>query len=474
MGNTIVVNENQLIEFKSQLQILFFRLKTNGVVEEEIKTHIYTFYGFYLTDSTIRPKVVTSLTGALNGSIKEEHKQDLINKIRDLYTSEGLVEEDISRRMKYLNDFFYTALDVKHASTNSIDNTSIDMYSTPNGTIVLKSAMVHSSSFEESAEEAYVRQQDEKRKNTIKAKVVAIEAADYLMRSGTRGMKTPDVFKTPSKTPDIFKTPSKSPSLEREKTPTSSHSNGGKTTSLPIIITPEQQQQKTTPSSAIDKLKKAVSSDAMAIMRVAKSERRYSTGDLLSELSPLRKPSNSTYNCAICGAIFTSQPDLYAHINTANTHIDSIETNLRKYFEFCDPYFPNKFDEDLPYKFLITRRKLFNETREAYKADFYLHMSMNILEVALILIGKEKKLTCSLYFDNSKLNGILHRLHGIMRNSKAHQEALSSYVIDRLNQDKKTGIILFIPSEKDSKDVGNVVIREVPVDLVSAGMKQSA
>lgn len=457
MGNTIVVSENQLIEFKQQLQILYFRLKTNGFTEEDIKTHMYAFYGFYVSDtSTMRPKIVRSLTGALNGCIKIEHREDLSCKIHDLYSSEGLLEEEIAIRMNHLTEFFATASDDKRSSSKSMD--SGDIYSSPNGAMIRKSSLVRSSSYEESAEEAYVRQQDEKRTNTLKAKVVAVEAADYLMRSGSgaRGARAPDIYKSPSKSPSV---------LEREKTPNSN----GKTT-LPVIVTPEQCKSA---SSAIDKLKKAVSSDTMAMMRAsANAERRYSTGDLLSDLSPLRKAADGSHCCILCGAVFPSHNDLCSHVTTANAHIDTVEASIRKHFDFCDPYVPNKSDEDLPYKFLITRRKLFNESREAYKADFYLHMSMNILEVALLLIGKEKKFTCSLYFDNSKLNGILHKLYGIMRNSKAHQEALSSYVIDRLGQDRKSGMIQFVPNAKDSKDVGSVVLKDIPIDLVSAGWKQ--
>jgi hypothetical protein len=152
--------------------------------------------------------------------------------------------------------------------------------------------------------------------------------------------------------------------------------------------------------------------------------------------------------------------------------MESIEIYLKSLFEFTENTSPVKVrSEDSTeesFKFMISRRKLFNETREAYKADFYLHMSQNCVEVVLQLIGKDKRVSVSVYFDNSKLNAILHRHHGIMRNTKNHHDALSSYVIDRLQQDKKTGSIWFLPANKDPKDI-NALMREKPAGVISAG-----
>ena len=122
---------------------------------------------------------------------------------------------------------------------------------------------------------------------------------------------------------------------------------------------------------------------------------------------------------------------------------------------------------------MVTRRKLFTDSHEAYKADFYMHMSLNCVEVVMTIVGREKRVTLPgggvvlLYFDNSKLNAILHRMHGIMRNSKVHHEALSSFIIDRLHQDKKTLCISFVPMAKDAKDTSPLFAHPPPL-LISA------
>ena len=193
----------------------------------------------------------------------------------------------------------------------------------------------------------------------------------------------------------------------------------------------------------------------------------------------------ANFTCVICGNVFGSHFDLDAHIQTAvrltflidrfsitpaqPSHLETLDGYLDLFFEFCDPKTPQKtVEEDLPYKLMITRRKLFNETHEAYKADFYLHMAQNCVEVVLLLIGRDKKTSTSMYFDNSKLNTILHRQHGIMRNTKTHHDTLSSYVIDRLTQDKRTKSLVFQLTSKDPKDL-SPFLQKPPAGVISAG-----
>lgn len=157
-------------------------------------------------------------------------------------------------------------------------------------------------------------------------------------------------------------------------------------------------------------------------------------------------------------------------------HLETVDGYLNLFFEFCDPKLtPKAIENDLPYKFMITRRKLFNETHEAYKADFYLHMAHNCVEVVLLLIGRDKKTMFSMFFDNSKLNTILHRQHGIMRNTKTHHETLSLYVMDRLTQDKRSKNLVFQLTSKDPKDL-SPFLSKPPTGVVPAceSLKESA
>lgn len=110
-----------------------------------------------------------------------------------LYETEGLMEHDIELRLQHFHNFLQTVADKIDASSplSSVDSKDFTKDSIDHGDSPLQ--IVHSTSFEESAEEAYVRKQDEKRLKAVRARVVAVEVVDYLKK----GLKTSPVFTSP-------------------------------------------------------------------------------------------------------------------------------------------------------------------------------------------------------------------------------------------------------------------------------------
>ena len=218
MGNAIVLNQPQLSEFKYQLRILYFRLKANNAMENEIRTLILRFYGF--PDKLIKPKIVISLTGAMN-SVKIESQEILYQRIKMLYETEGLTEHDIELRLQHFHNFLQTVVDKVEASSplSSIDSKDITKDSSEYGESPLQ--IIHSASFEESAEEAYVRREDEKRLKTMRGRVVAVEVVNYLKK----GLKTSPVFTSPPsrRRSSVSSNGSNPDSVQASKTPSSSN-----------------------------------------------------------------------------------------------------------------------------------------------------------------------------------------------------------------------------------------------------------
>lgn len=469
MGNAIVLNKPQLAEFKYQLRVLYFRLKSHGVPEADHHTYIYEFYGFPTVDKTFKPKIVLSLTGAGN-HLKIESKDVLTAKITELYTSEGLSEPDIELRLSHLYNFFYTIGDFPKSTKGSPVASKDDSFRSDSNEV--GEGIVVSSSYEESAEEAYERKQYEQRQKALKSKVVAVEVVAYLQR----GLNKPRPPSGSTTTPDSRRASRSSLSPpEAFKSPTTTTTKTPSPGLLPAIATPKTSDSAKTKSP----IKKSQSTEHVNLLKKAVFERRFSTGNALPMLEhgvDSTSPIKTSFSCLLCGNIFSSNADLAAHLETVAEHRNTVETFQTQLFEFCDSSAPVAKAEDtenLPFKFMVTRRRLFNESHEAYKVDFYLHMAQNCVEAALQLIGKDKRPPIVFYFDNSKLNGILHRIHGPMRNSKIHHDTLSSFVIDRLQQDKKYGHISFVVAPKDPKDVSSVLIQK-PASMMSAVIKVGA
>lgn len=123
-------------------------------------------------------------------------------------------------------------------------------------------------------------------------------------------------------------------------------------------------------------------------------------------------------------------------------------------------------DEMPHYELLFSDSKLFWRTQDTVVVDFYLHSTLNCLEA--VLHSSKHKEKHSLYFDYKLLNTNIHKHYGQMKNVKAFNEAMASFVIERLFQDKGSTRIVYQSHTNDYMEIFPL-LQTPPVNIVSAG-----
>lgn len=136
-------------------------------------------------------------------------------------------------------------------------------------------------------------------------------------------------------------------------------------------------------------------------------------------------------------------------------HASILEGYLCCVFDFYTDKSSTDGDEEddvLPtYSLLMTHSKLFWRTQETIIIDFYVHPTLNCLE--LVIENSKDETRCTLNFDYHLLCANVHRQFGQMKTVRAFNESLASFIIERLVQDKLHHVIKYKPAFMDRSDI---------------------
>ena len=184
MGNAVILNHPQCEEFKNQLRIIIHRFKGQALQEAEIREQILEFYGFPRTGFCEMKQRIEIRSIMSTNKCRVRSIGELRKRLNDLYLSEGISDSEISQRLTHIENFIGTL-----PPGNTVEPLVKKQESISN--LLGRSDLeISSISHEESAEEAYVRAQDERRASQRKAKVVAVQTVDLMKKRSSNGYNT--------------------------------------------------------------------------------------------------------------------------------------------------------------------------------------------------------------------------------------------------------------------------------------------